>query len=394
MKCSGRNAITGEMVLLEGQQGITAVEPLLGPAAGAGLPWLAPGFIDLQVNGFAGVDYCAPTSPVEEIGRSIRAQYATGVTRLLPTVITGSQEVMAGALRRLAEAKEQLPEGESMVGYHVEGPHISAEDGPRGAHPIAAVRAPDLEEFKRLQEAARGDIKLITISPEWPQAPAYIEHIVREGIVASIGHTKANSQQIADAVAAGATMSTHLGNGAHAVMARHPNYIWDQLAEDRLTASFIVDGIHIGAAFLKTALRAKGLERSVLITDAVMPALCPAGDYRLGEVDVTLHASPDGDVDRVTLRGGTRLAGSALRMDRGIEKLMQLAGLTLAQAVTLATSNPARAGRIAGRWRGFAPGEKSDVVEFTHDAQRQTVKVLRTWVAGRLVFDAEKEPVA
>jgi N-acetylglucosamine-6-phosphate deacetylase len=388
MKCFGRNAVTGEMIIVEGQQGFTAVDPLLGANALEELPWLAPGFIDLQVNGFAGVDYCAPTAPVEEIGRSIRAQYATGVTRLLPTVITGSHEVMAGALRRLAEAKEQLPEGESMVGFHVEGPHISAEDGPRGAHPLAAVRPPDIEEFERLNEAARGDIKLITISPEWPGTPRYIEHIVRAGIVASIGHTKADSQQIADAVSAGATMSTHLGNGAHAVMARHPNYIWDQLADDRLTASFIADGIHLGQAFLKAALRAKGLERSVLVTDAVMPALCPAGDYRLGEVDVTLHTSPDGDVDRVTLRGGTRLAGSALRMDRGIEKLMQLAHLSLAQAVTLATSNAARAGRIAGRLRGISPGEKADLVEFTHDAQRQTIRVQRTWVAGRLVFES------
>ena len=387
MKCFGRHALTGELIQVEAEQGFTAVDPLLGADANQPLPWLAPGFIDLQVNGFAGVDYCAPTSTVEEIGRSIRAQYATGVTRLLPTVITGSHDVMAGALRRLAEAKEQLPEGESMVGYHVEGPHISAEDGPRGAHPLAAVRPPDTDEFERLNEAARGDIKLITISPEWPQAPRYIEYIVRQGIVASIGHTKADSQQIADAVSAGATMSTHLGNGAHAMMARHPNYIWDQLADDRLTASFIADGIHLGRAFLKAALRAKGLERSVLVTDAVMPALCPAGDYRLGEVDVTLHRSPDGDVDRVTLRGGTRLAGSALRMDRGIEKLMQLAGLNLAQAVTLATSNAARAGRIAGRLRGISPGDKADLVEFTHDPQRQTIRVLRTWVAGRQVFE-------
>ncbi len=382
MKCSGRNVLTGELVVVEGSRAFTAVEPLFGQAAPD--TWLAPGFIDLQVNGFAGVDYCAPTASMEEIGRSIRAQFATGVTRLLPTVITGSQPVMEGALRRLAEAREQLPEGEAIEGFHVEGPHISPEDGPRGAHPLAAVRPPCLDEYRRLQEAARGGIKIVTISPEWPEAPKFIETIVGEGVVASIGHTKADAAQIQDAVRAGATMSTHIGNGAHAVLARHPNYLWEQLAEDRLAASFIVDGIHLGASFLKVALRAKGLERSVLITDAVMPALCPPGDYRLGEVDVTLH--PPGD--RVTLRGGTRLAGSALRMDHGVGHLVRLGGVTLRDAITMATTNAARAGRIAGRLRGIQPAEKADLVEFRWDDSARQLTVVRTWLAGELVYSA------
>jgi N-acetylglucosamine-6-phosphate deacetylase len=301
-------------------------------------------------------------------------------------VITGSHEVMAGALRRLADAKEQLPEGEAIEGFHVEGPHISPDDGPRGAHPLAAVRPPDIDEFHRFQDAARGGIKLITISPEWPQTLAYIEAVVRQGIVISIGHTKATSQQIADAVAAGATMATHLGNGAHSTLARHPNYIWDQLAEDRLVASFIVDGIHLGPAFLKSCLRAKGVDRSVLITDAVMPAMCPPGDYRLGEVEVTLH--PQGD--RVTLRGGTRLAGSALRMDHGVRNLVRLVKLSLPEALAMATSNPARAARIGGRLRGISPGDKADLVEFDWDENTRNISVQRTWLGGRLVYDSAR----
>ena len=232
MKCSGINVFTGEAVEVTAEMAITAIEPVLNPPKN--LPLLAPGFIDLQVNGFAGVDYCAAGASIEEIGRSVRVQFSTGVTRLFPTVITGTQEVMEGAMQRLAEARETLPEGAAMDGFHAEGPHISPEDGPRGAHPLHAVRPPSLDEFRRLQDAARGYIKIVTISPEWPETPAFIETVVREGVVASIGHTKANSQQIADAVSAGATMSTHIGNGAHSVMARHPNYIWDQLAEDRL----------------------------------------------------------------------------------------------------------------------------------------------------------------
>lgn len=384
LKCSGIDVLTGEAIEVTGDKAFETVEPLLAPSGSESM--LSPGFIDIQVNGFAGADYCAPTSSLEQIARSIRAQFATGVTRILPTVITGSQTVMEGALRRLADAKEHLPEGEAIEGFHAEGPHISPEDGPRGAHPLAAVRPPDIDEFHRLQDAARGGIKLVTISPEWPAAASFIETIVREGVVASIGHTKANSAQIADAVAAGATMSTHLGNGAHSVMARHPNYIWDQLAEDRLAASFIVDGIHLGAAFLKACLRAKGVERSVLITDAVMPAMCPPGDYQLGEIEVTLH--PPGD--RVTLRGGTRLAGSALRMDHGVRNLVRLAGLSLRDAVAMATSNAARAARIAGRLRGIAAGDKADLVEFDWNEASQEILVRRTWLAGHLVYDSSK----
>src|SRR5688572_7748698 len=125
MKCSGINVFTGEAVEVTGEVAITAVEPVLNPPNN--LPLLAPGFIDLQVNGFAGVDYCAAGASIEEIGRSVRVQFSTGVTRLFPTVITGTQEVMEGAMRRLAEARETLPEGAAMDGFHAEGPHISPE---------------------------------------------------------------------------------------------------------------------------------------------------------------------------------------------------------------------------------------------------------------------------
>ena len=382
MKCTGIHALSGEPILVRFSEVIEGVDSLVDAVAGTG-SYLAPGFIDLQVNGFAGVDYNKTTTTHEQILHSLRAQFATGVTRLYPTLITNSEPELVGCLRNLAAAKEALGhEGRSMEGFHVEGPFISAEDGPRGAHPVRWARKPDIEEYKRWQEAAGGQVRLVTISPEYPEAPAFTEHLVGDGVVISIGHTKANSQQIADCVAAGATMSTHIGNGAHAVMARHPNYIWDQLADDRLTASMIVDGIHLSVPFMKVALRAKSVERAVLVTDAVTPAGCPPGDYMLGEVEVELL--PPGD--RVVLRGGTRLAGSALKMHDAVSNLMSLVGASLRDAVVMATTNPARVGRIGCRKRGLSSGDAADFVRFTIEGGR--LQIADTWLAGKCVYEA------
>ena len=379
MKCSGIDPTRGEQIEVSFGKLIDGVDSIVAP-----LPsdiYIAPGWIDLQVNGFAGVDYNSPTASHEDIAFSIRAQFATGVTRFYPTVITGSPEGMTGALRNLAQARERLPEGPAMEAFHVEGPYISPEDGPRGAHPQQWVRPPDLDEFRRFQDAAQGHIRLITISPEWPEAPRFIEAVAGEGVVVSIGHTKASGPQISDAVSAGATMSTHIGNGAHSVLARHPNYIWEQLAEDRLAASFIVDGIHLQQSFLKVGLRAKGLERAVLVTDAVMPAGCSPGKYRLAEIEVELHA--DGSV---RLLGGTRLAGSALLMNRAITNVMRLAGVGIRDAITLATRNAARVGRIPNRQRGLNTGERADLVRFRLDEPTGEIRILETFCGGERVF--------
>jgi N-acetylglucosamine-6-phosphate deacetylase len=207
--------------------------------------------------------------------------------------------------------------------------------------------------------------------------------VVRQGVVASVGHTKANSEQIKAAVDAGATMSTHLGNAAHPTLAKTQNYIWDQLADERLTASFIVDGIHIPRVFVHSAVRAKGLERSVLVSDAVMPAMCEPGPYKLGQVEVELRSNGS-----VVLRGGERLAGSVLRMDHAIGNTVRLASVSLSQALAMATTNAARVGRIAGRQRGLVPGEKGDLVRFTWDPAGFSFDVTETIVAGISVHKA------
>jgi len=380
MTCNGRNVFTGEPVEVRFNGSITSVDISQSPAPG---PWISPGFIDIQVNGYDGVDYNNPAISQEEIARSLDVQFSAGMTRCYPTVITGGPDDMANCLRNLSRAKDKLKTGMAMEGFHVEGPHISPDDGPRGAHPRRWVRPPDVDEYRRWQEAADGRVRLITLAPEWPGAPKYIETIVGDGVVASIGHTNAGAKEIADAVSAGATLSTHLGNGAHQMLLRHPNYIWHQMAEDALMADFICDGIHLSGSFLKVAIRAKGIERSVLVTDAAGPAGAKPGRYRLGEQDVDL--TTDG---RVVLAGQDKLAGSALRLDRGLANLMKLASLTLSQAAQMATVNAAKAGKIAGRRKGLTPGERSDFVIFQFDEAKKEIKVEQTWISGEKVFQS------
>src|ERR1019366_3388937 len=346
MNCIGIETFGGTPVRVTFDSTISAVEPV---NQSGGL-YLSPGFIDLQVNGFLGVDFNNPKCTLEQIARSIRGLFATGVTRFYPTVITGSPADMLGALRNLRCARETLREGAAIDGFHVEGPHISPDDGPRGAHPRRWVRPPDLGEFRRWQEATGNQVRIVTLAPDWPQSVRYIEAVTAEGVVVSIGHTSASAQQN---------------------------------AEDRLMADFIVDGIHLPACFLKVALRAKTVARSVLVTDAAAPAGCPPGRYQLGEQAVELTAD-----NRVMLVGQERLAGSALRMDRGVENLMRIAGLSLADAVSMATTNAARAGRVPGRSAGLVPGERADLIQYHFNQSDLTITIKSTYVRGEKVFEA------
>ncbi len=382
----GRVAGTDSVLQIEFDSAIQNVDDLIRPPETSA--YLAPGFIDVQVNGFAGVDYNNPGASAEAIAGSICTMFMTGVTRFFPTVITGSRETMLGAIANLAKAKDQfsrqrMPEGEAMQAFHIEGPHISPEDGPRGAHPLEHVRPPDVEEFRRWQEAAQGSIRLVTLSPEWSESAAYTRELVKNGVVVSIGHTKATSAQLQAVVDSGATMSTHLGNAAHPVLPKTANYLWEQLSEERLSPSFIVDGIHIPASFFRAAIRAKGADRCILVTDAVMPSMCEPGFYQLGQVDVELKI--DGSVVK---RGEGRLAGSALRMDHAIGNSVRQGQIGLPRAISMATVNPARVARVAGRQRGLSPGEKADLIRYEWDEHTLRLRVLETIVAGKSVYQA------
>jgi N-acetylglucosamine-6-phosphate deacetylase len=374
MNCSGVNVATGQAVSVEFDDVIREVRPVETDETDI---WVAPGFVDIQVNGFAGVDFNNPHASLDDICKALEMILSTGVTRCLPTVITGGPDEMVACLANLRRAQLEAPHRKAIAGFHVEGPFIGPEDGPRGAHPHAWVRPPSVSEYQRWQEATDGNIRLVTLSPHWPEATGWISAVVKDGTAVSIGHTGATADEISAAVDAGATLSTHLGNGAHAVMRRHPNYLWDQLAEDRLSASFIVDGIHVGSAFLRSALRAKTVQRTVLVTDASAPAGAAPGRYHLGEMEADYL--PDG---RVVLAGTDKLAGSGLKMNHGVANMVHLGGITLRDAVQTATVNPARIIQLDGRMHGLQTGERGDVVLFRMNA---TVEMVAVYLDGERV---------
>ena len=219
----------------------------------------------------------------------------------------------------------------------MEGPYISPEDGPRGAHPREHVRPASVDDFERRQDAAGGRIVLVTLAPETPGAVPLIERLVSRGVCAAIGHTAASPRQIADAIAAGATLSTHLGNGCASVLPRHPNVIWEQLASDALHASLIVDGHHLPASTVRALVRAKGAERTILVTDATAAAGSAPGRYRIGAVEGELGA--DG---RVSLPGTPFLAGSSLTLDRAVANTARFTGLSIDAVIPMASTIPAR----------------------------------------------------
>ncbi len=305
-----------------------------------------PGFVDLQVNGFAGVDFGDPVTSVEDIARAVEALRKTGVTRFLPTLITSSLETFTACARTLVRTGHP-----TIAGIHMEGPYISPEDGPRGAHSREHVRRADADDFRRRQDAADGRIRLVTLAPESPGALPLIEQLVATGVRVAIGHTTAIGAQIRDAVVAGATLSTHLGNGCASLLPRHPNVIWEQLGEDRLFASFIVDGHHLPSATVRSMIRAKTPARSILVTDAMAAAGMPPGVYTLGRQKVELDAT-----GRVAIPGAPNLAGSALAMPVAIGNTVRFTGLALEDVTPMATTRPAEligirpAGSVAAEW--------------------------------------------
>ncbi len=352
---SGRDPHTGRNIEVVIHDGIIAAitdVPSADPA------WLSPGLIDLQINGYKGFDLNADNLTSDTVIDLSRCVLATGVTTFLPTIITASEEKIVACLRAIAAARQLNPALQHMIpGAHVEGPHLSPKDGPRGAHPREHIRPPSIAEFDRWQQASGDLVKLVTMSPHFDEAPNYIAALHERGILISIGHTHASPEQIHNAVDAGATLSTHLGNGVDDPLPRHPNLLWTQLAEDRLTAMFIADGHHLPDDTLKVMLRAKGLDRAILVSDVVALGGMPPGLYET-PVGGLVELTHDG---RLSLHGTSFLAGSVVPLKDAVAHLATTY-LSLSESLRLATQNPAR---FLGRTGELQIGAPGDLVRFT-----------------------------
>ena len=294
------------------------------------------GLLDLQVNGFAGMDFNTSGLSAEVFDYVLESMLSTGVTTFLATIITGTEAHLSACFEALEESRNYSQLAKSMVaGYHLEGPFLSTLPGYSGCHPVEKMNVVDSEMFLRLQESAGGNIQLVTLAPEVEGAIPFIEKLVRDGIVVALGHTAAGSEIIKQAVDAGALLSTHLGNGTTAELCKNNNPIIDQLAEDQLSASFIADGYHLSPEVLKVYLRAKESKRTILITDATAATSASPGRYRLGDIELSLGSEPV-----ICSPETNRPVGSVVTLDQCVRNVMRWYDMPLKEAVSWAAENP------------------------------------------------------
>lgn len=350
-----RHYATGEPLAVTTEHGrIVGV----GPSSANPALWVAPAFFDVQINGCLGVAFNSPTLTTDAV-RTVAAEcHRHGIGAFCPTLITGGFDALRHGFATVAKAVEADADlARAIPGFHLEGPYLSGEDGPRGAHPKEYIRDPDWDEFRRWQDAAGGRIRMVTLAPERAGAMAFIENLTAAGVVAAIGHTAATGEQIRNAIAAGAKTSTHLGNGAHAVLPRHPNYVWDQLAADELWASVIADGHHLPASVLKAVVRVKTPARTILTCDAGSLAGLPPGQYR--DWGQELEVLPGG---KIVVPGTPYLAGSGSFTDVCVGNAIRMAGVSLKDAIEMATARPREL--LGLPIPVIAVGEPADLVAF------------------------------
>jgi N-acetylglucosamine-6-phosphate deacetylase len=297
------------------------------------------GLFDFQVNGFGGVDFQRDGITREQLEIAVTGLRRHGTAGIFVAFITDDIDVLC----RRFEAFEKLCSASpfaatAILGYHLEGPWLSPEPGYHGAHPPGPMRAPTLADFNRLQSAATGRIRLVTLAPEWPGSAEFIAALVASGVHISLGHTNATDSQIDDAIRAGARFCTHLGNGCPLELHRHQNITQRLLARDELTACFVPDGVHLPPFVLKNFFRAKPIGRALFTTDAMAGAGAPPGRYTIGTLEIEVGAN---GVARQP--NGHGFAGSTLTPDEGVRRTAYYLGLTVESATALWSTAAAQA---------------------------------------------------
>lgn len=343
--------------------------------------FIAPGLIDNQVNGFAGVSFSLGGSDLTEEGieKATRELWKTGITSYLPTLTTNSRELMKENLKILAKSLGNEEIQTSIPGFHLEGPYINPEDGYRGAHPIQFVRLPDWEEFIDLYEASGQKIIQITLAPEMDGALDFIAKCSDKGVVVALGHHNAPAATVVAAIDRGAKIATHLGNGAANMINRHQNPFWSQLADDRLHISIICDSFHLLPEEIKVFYKVKGVEKIILTSDVTSFATLEPGMYQ----------TQTGEIIELTEEGLLHypaqkcLYGSASPLTKSIEYVAKVTGCTLAEAVRMASLNTARLLGLNNIGE-LAQGKRADLIFF--DIEDKKMVIHKTFVAGKEVF--------
>lgn len=375
----GINCLNGKAQALKIKEGLINELTDL-PNDADGLPLIGPGLVDIQINGINGIDFNDPNLTEEGMLSATEYLLSQGITGYLPTLITNSDEHVHRILSTIKSACEKYPlVNACVIGVHLEGPFLSAIDGARGAHSEAYIREPSWELVNEFQNTSGQRIRLVTMAPEWENAPEFIKKCRDNGILVSIGHSLANGEQIDKAVKAGATLSTHLGNGIPLMLPRHPNLLWEQLAQEELSASLIADGFHLPNSFLKVALKVKG-DKALLVSDATCFSGMEPGEYKThigGEVVLSKEG-------RLSMKNSDGLlAGAAKSLLENIQYLVDQQLVPLNRAWELASVSPAKfLGMDDG---GLAVGQAADLVIFdqTKTGKIQIKSVIKS---GEVVF--------
>ena len=380
---SGIHYATGKPVSLEISDGriINISEPERLIEGDMNL-FIAPGLIDNQINGYANVDFSGKNLSAGGVIAAAEAIWQEGVTTFLPTLITGSHENLIANFNVLNEAlvTDKRLAG-SIVGFHLEGPYISPDEGYRGCHPVQHIRKPSWDEFSIYQKAAGGKIIQVTLAPELEGSMEFIRFCKKNGIIIAMGHTNSTSEDVKKAVEAGVTLSTHLGNGCANFIHRHHNPIWPQLANENLTATIIADGLHLLPEELIVFFKVKGPDKLILTSDVIFLAGMTPGIYTFLESEVEL--TKEGMLRNTKLNC---LAGASFPLKTGVGNMMKFTGCSLEDAVNMASSNVADIYGLNDRG-SLAAGKMADLIMFEKDAGQ--IKIRRTYLEGELVYKSE-----
>lgn len=342
------------------------------------LPIISPGFIDVQINGYAGKSFTEAGLTVEDVLKATQSLWKEGVTTYLPTIITSTKETMIKNLKTLNKSLEDKRISNSVPGFFLEGPYISPIDGFRGAHNANYVRLPDWDEFEDFIEASGNNVLKITVAPELEGVMDFIVKCSQNNIMVAIGHHNGNSEQIHLAAQKGARISTHLGNGCANMIHRHNNPLWAQMADDRLTPTIIADGFHLTPDELSVFYKVKGADNLMLISDITKLAGMPPGEYMWDGKKVLL--TPEG---KLRLPDLDVLAGASLSIRLGIGNMMKFTNCSLKEAIQMASTN--QANMFGWDDRGtISIGKRADLVLF--ELEEGEVKVKQTIVAGKVVY--------